>query len=228
MEGCVTTRPAVAALRPQPSEAAIDAAFDAHLREWKKVPRPDEMRQSDAEVRALMRKPIQVALMAAYAIDWAALEAPPEINCEVLVACDGKKYRINGGHLFLFDGSPCVLCGPRGEAPPEPRNLHIGILAEQVIHAARALIAECDHDTPPSLGALEKLALALRACQEAEDTIRDLELGVRAGPLPPEPTDSQIVEVVCEAYNAGLFDGDPAAVKVVREWLAARVRGVVP
>jgi hypothetical protein len=66
----------LAARPPAPSPAAIEAAFDAHLREWKKVPRPDETRQSDAEVRALMQQPMEIALVAAYAVDFGPAPAP--------------------------------------------------------------------------------------------------------------------------------------------------------
>ena len=48
-----------------PTDEMVDAAFEAHLAEWKKVPRPDASRQSDEEVRALMAFPIRVALQAA-------------------------------------------------------------------------------------------------------------------------------------------------------------------
>ena len=61
-------------LPSEPSDAAVESAFDAHLREWKKVPRPNETRQSNAEVRALMIYPMAAALRAAYAAERAAAE----------------------------------------------------------------------------------------------------------------------------------------------------------
>lgn len=91
------------------------------------------------------------------------LKTPPEINCEVVVLCDKRKYRINGGHLFLFDGSPCVLCGPAA-LPSAPRAATNELLREALNVAtdlASALFAmngnACDDDATNALERWRKL-----------------------------------------------------------------------